>query len=130
MAEATIRVEGLRETVKAIHQFGGDVSAGMDAALLRGATIVQEEASSLLVGSSAHSVRSLEVSAAGYKPQVMKTGRAIVQQTKRKSRRPGRRRPKYGKYQFEKALNPGLERKQGQVINEVRELLERAAARF
>lgn len=116
MAASTVRVKGLRELQRDFRKMSKDLSKEVRDGLREGAEPVRQEAAALFSPISADS-------AAGYKVRVRQRGVAVEQSRRRTT---GKRRD-YGRLQMGRALIPGLEAKQGEVIRGVEKVLDKLA---
>ena len=116
MAASTVRVKGLKELNRAINKADKDTKKLLKARFAKVGDIIRDEGRSRFSGIDAGS-------AAGFKTRTMVSG-VKVQQSRRKTTG---RRGDYGSLQMRRALEPALEAKQPQVLDELEKALEDVA---
>ncbi len=119
MAQATIRVQGLRELHRDFRKMSKDLSRDVDRELKEAAQIVADDARRRLAPFSARS-------AAGIRPRVRGFGRVSVEQSRRRTTG---KRPDWGARQMRLDFLPALRAKAPEVERALDEMLDRLAGR-
>lgn len=117
MASA-VRVKGLDELQRAFRQVNKGLAKELRKELREAGNIVRDDAGPRFAKYDA-------VSAAGYRTKVRQRGVSVEQTLGRTTGR----RPDFGALQMRKALEPALDAKQGEVIDQLDGMVDRLASR-
>lgn len=115
MAQATVRVRGLKELQRDFRKMSARLDKDVNKELREAAKIVSDDARSRF---SAYSGPS----SMGIRPRVKGGGRAFVEQSRRRTTG---QRPDFGVLQMRKAFLPALDAKQEEVIERLDDMLGR-----
>lgn len=118
MAEASVKVKGLNQLVRALNKVDKELAKEIRSEIREVAKVVQDDARSRFMGVDARSAMGLRASARG--------GRGFVGQ---RYKRTTGHHPEFGSLQMRKALLPALGSKQDEVVRRLEEMIDRLGNR-